>query len=175
MAWKGLARRLRLTSYFFGKRHGEEEYTPKTWSLSRIIYGPTQDATILADDYDGTFRRVPNTDDIAIPREMRATAAVLATGEAADDASRELMIQQDKATLKAKRNIQQDFTVVYLPPHFRYRMILFVTLLWSFGALCFGVSLALPVLLGRGFFGIIFKGKRMDEGWFDAELAELAS
>ncbi|KAF5384572.1 hypothetical protein D9757_007505 [Collybiopsis confluens] len=160
MVWKALARRLRLTSYFFGKRHGEEEYTPKAWSLSRIIQGPTQDATILADDYDGSFRRVPNTDDIAIPREMRATVAVIATGEPVDDASRDLMIQQDKATVKARRNIQQDFTVVYLPPHFRYRMILFVTLLWSFGALCSGLSLALPILLGRGFFGIIFKGKR---------------
>ncbi|KIK61982.1 hypothetical protein GYMLUDRAFT_198796 [Collybiopsis luxurians FD-317 M1] len=160
VVWKGLARRLRLTSYFFGKRHGEEEYTPKTWSLSRIIHGPKQDASVLADDYDGTFRRVPNTDDIAIPREMRATVAVDAAGEAVDDAARDLMSQQDKATLKARRNIKQDFTVVYLPPHFRYRMILFVALLWSIGAFCIGISLVLPILLGRGFFGIIFKGKR---------------
>ncbi|KIK50779.1 hypothetical protein GYMLUDRAFT_252678 [Collybiopsis luxurians FD-317 M1] len=38
---------------------------------------------------------------MAIPREMRATVAVDAAGEAVDDAARDLMSQQDKATLKA--------------------------------------------------------------------------
>ncbi|KAF9077991.1 hypothetical protein BDP27DRAFT_1310544 [Rhodocollybia butyracea] len=161
--WKGLARRLRLTSYFFGKRHGAEEYTPKNWSLSRIIRGPSKDAAdapVLVSDYDGTFRRVPNTDDIAIPREMPVTVAVLATGEPVDEAGRTLMTKQDAETIKAKRNIKDDFTVVYIPPYFRYRVIFFIFLLWSFGALCLGISLALPVLLGRGFFNIIFNGRR---------------
>lgn len=158
--WKGLAKRLRLTSYFFGKRYAEEEYTPKTWSLSLIIDGPSKNNPVLVSDYDGSFKRVPNTDDIAIPREMRATVTVTATGEPIGEAAKALMVRQDAETVKAGRHVKKDFTVVYLPPHFRYRMILFVFILWSFGALCLGVSLALPILLGRGFFGIVYKGKR---------------
>ncbi|KAE9399180.1 hypothetical protein BT96DRAFT_965714 [Gymnopus androsaceus JB14] len=158
--WKGLAKRLRLTSYFFGKRHGEEEYTPKTWSLSSIIYGPSKSSSVLASDYDGSFKRVPNTDDIAIPREMRATASVTATGEPFDDAARILIARQDAETIKASRSVNKDFAVVYIPPQFRYRMIFFVFIMWSFAAFCLGVSLALPILLGRAFFGIVFKGKR---------------
>ncbi|KAJ3818347.1 hypothetical protein F5880DRAFT_1491547 [Lentinula raphanica] len=158
--WKGLAKRLRLTSYFFGTRHAEEEYTPKKWSLSRFIYGPKQDPSVTLDDYDGSFRRVPNTDDLAIPRDIPATVAVTVTGEPFDEEAERLMIQQDMATVKAKHNIKHDFTVVYLPPHFRYRMILFIFVLWVFGALFLGLSLALPILIGRGFFGIVFKGKR---------------
>ncbi|KAJ3806308.1 hypothetical protein F5876DRAFT_80832 [Lentinula aff. lateritia] len=79
--WKGLARRLRLTSYLSGLRLAEEEYAPKKFSLSRIIYGPSKDTSILVEDYDGSFRRVPNTDDLAIPRDLPATVAVTATGE----------------------------------------------------------------------------------------------
>ncbi|KAJ3718891.1 hypothetical protein C8R42DRAFT_723411 [Lentinula raphanica] len=158
--WKGLAKRLRLTSYFFGTRHAEEEYTPKKWSLSRFFYGPKQDPSVTLDDYDGSFRRVPNTDDLAIPRDIPATVAVTVTGEPFDEEAERLMIQQDMATVKAKHNIKHDFTVVYLPPHFRYRMIFFIFVLWVFGALFLGLSLALPILIGRGFFGIVFKGKR---------------
>jgi E3 ubiquitin-protein ligase MARCH6 len=160
VVWKELSRRLRLSSYFFGKRYGEEEYTPKTWSLGRTIYGPTKDADVVAADYDGSFRRVPNTDDIALPREMRATVAVTAAGDPVDEAASKLMTEQNEVTTKVNRNVKQDFIVVYIPPYFRYRMILFVSMLWSVGALCAGISLVLPVLLGRGFFGIIFKGKR---------------
>ncbi|KAJ3995467.1 hypothetical protein F5050DRAFT_1767078 [Lentinula boryana] len=160
IVWKGFARRLRLTSYFFGARHREEEYTPKGWSVSRIINGPSQDAPVLIDDYDGFFRRVPNTDDIAIPRDIPATVAVTATGEPVNEEARNLMAQQDAETVKARHSIKKDFTMVYIPPYFRYRMILFVFILWTFGALCLGVSVALPILIGRGLFGIIFKGKR---------------
>ncbi|KAJ3916024.1 hypothetical protein F5877DRAFT_47423, partial [Lentinula edodes] len=160
VVWKGLARRLRLTSYFFGLRLAEEEYTPKKFSLSRIIYGPSKDASILVEDYDGSFRRVPNTDDLAIPRDIPATVAVTATGEPVNEEAMILMTQQDMETVQAKHSIRQDFTVVYIPPYFRYRMILFVLILWTFGALCLGISVALPILIGRGFFGMVFKGKR---------------
>ncbi|KAJ3809699.1 hypothetical protein F5876DRAFT_43374, partial [Lentinula aff. lateritia] len=160
VVWKGLARRLRLTSYFFGLRLAEEEYTPKKFSLFRIIYGPSKDASILVEDYDGSFRRVPNTDDLAIPRDIPATAAVTATGEPVNEEAMILMTQQDMETVQAKHSIRQDFTVVYIPPYFRYRMILFVLILWTFGALCLGMSVALPILIGRGFFGMVFKGKR---------------
>ncbi|KAJ3849605.1 hypothetical protein EV368DRAFT_67298 [Lentinula lateritia] len=101
VVWKGLARRLRLTSYFFGLRLAEEEYTPKKFSLSRIIYGPSKDASILVEDYDGSFRRVPNTDDLAIPWDIPATVAVTATGKPVNEEAMILMTQQDMETLSA--------------------------------------------------------------------------
>lgn len=160
--WKGLAKRLRLSSCLFGKRHGAEEYTPKRWSLSlsHVVHGPRQSSSVLASDYDGSFKRVPNTDKIALPREMCATATVKATGEPIDNTARLLIAHQDAETIKANRNVKNDFTMVYIPPQFRYRMIFFVFTMWSFVPFCLGVSLALPTLLGRAFFGMIFKGER---------------
>ncbi|KAE9390042.1 hypothetical protein BT96DRAFT_946431 [Gymnopus androsaceus JB14] len=120
--WKGLAKRLRLSSCLFGKRHGAEEYTPKRWSLSlsHVVHGPRQSSSVLASDYDGSFKRVPNTDKIALPREMCATAAVKATGEPIDDTARLLIAHQDAETIKANRNVKNDFTMVYIPPQFRW-------------------------------------------------------
>ncbi|KIK61961.1 hypothetical protein GYMLUDRAFT_243114 [Collybiopsis luxurians FD-317 M1] len=79
-------------------------------------------------------RLVPNTDGIAIPRGMRATVIVTAVDEPVDNAASELTLQQDNATLKARRNVEKNFTVIYLPPDLRCRTIPFVTLLWSIRA-----------------------------------------
>ncbi|KAL0574135.1 hypothetical protein V5O48_007824 [Marasmius crinis-equi] len=160
--WKYLAARLRLTSYFFGGRFGGEEFTPRRWSLN-IFRATTNHDAVLA-DYDGTFRRVPNTDHLALPRDMRATVAVSATGQPVDDAAKLLMAQQDAETLKAKRNVQDDYTIVYIPPHFRYRIIGFILLLWTVGSLCLGLSVLVPILLGRRFFKL-FTPKEVHDGY----------
>ncbi|KAJ8095074.1 hypothetical protein PM082_010293 [Marasmius tenuissimus] len=162
VVWKYLAARLRLTSYFFGGRYGAEEFTPRTWNFN-IFRARTAHDAVLA-DYDGTFRRVPHTDHLALPRDMRATVAVTATGQPVDDGAKLLMAQQDGETLKAKRNIQDDYTVVYIPPHFRYRIIGFITLLWIIGALCLGLSVSAPILLGRAFFRL-FTPKEVHDGY----------
>lgn len=162
VVWKYLAARLRLTSYFFGERHSAEEFTPRAWDFN-IFRARTSQNAVLA-DYDGSFRRVPNTDHLALPRDMRATVAVTATGLPADDTAKLLMAQQDAETLKAKRNILEDYTIVYIPPHFRYRIIGFIALLWTIGALCLGLSVSIPVLLGRAFFRL-FTQKEVHDGY----------
>jgi E3 ubiquitin-protein ligase MARCH6 len=83
---------------------------------------------------------------------MRATAAVSANGEPVDEAARELMVLQNAEAEKAKHNIQTDYTVVYIPPNFRWRIITFISLLWVIGAICIGFTVALPLSLGRSFF-----------------------
>ncbi|KAF9266796.1 hypothetical protein L218DRAFT_955901 [Marasmius fiardii PR-910] len=160
--WRYLAARFRLTSYFFGGRHGGEEFTPRGWSLN-IFRERTNRDPVLA-DYDGTFRRVPNTDHLALSRDMRATVAVTATGEPVDDAARLLMAQQDGETLKAKRVVQDDYTIVYLPPQFRYRVISFIATVWIVGALCIGLSVAVPIQLGRSFFKL-FTPREVHDGY----------
>jgi E3 ubiquitin-protein ligase MARCH6 len=149
--WKFLATRLRLTSYFFGGRHPVEECTPKHWKLN-LIRSNKMELGDTDSVRDGSFRRVPATDNIALPRDMRATAAVNEIGEPVDDAARELMTTQNAEAEKAKRIIKDDYVVVYIPPNFQYRVLFFIALLWVIGAMFLGVMFALPIQLGRSFF-----------------------
>ncbi|KAJ7780224.1 hypothetical protein DFH07DRAFT_729968 [Mycena maculata] len=148
--WKFLASRLRLSSYFFGGRHPHEEYS--SWHWSMII---SEDLTDPSNVKDGSFRRVPATDNISLPRDMRATAAVTEHGEPIDEEARGLIVMQDEETVKAKRVVHEDYIVVYIPPHFRYRVVLFIAIIWVLGAIFLGVVFALPIQLGRSFFGLV--------------------
>ncbi|TFK39450.1 hypothetical protein BDQ12DRAFT_704973 [Crucibulum laeve] len=148
--WKFLAARLRLTSYFFGGRHTVEEQAPKSF-LGHFIRN-TSELQDLESTIDGTFRRVPATDNLALPRDMRATAAVTEDGEPIDEAAKKLIDTQNAEAEKARRNIKDDYMVVYIPPYFRYRIICFIVLLWIIGAISLGVSVTLPIQLGRSFF-----------------------
>lgn len=160
--WKAIAARLRLTSYFFGGRYPSEEYTPKNW---RVFSLRLSDELVELDTIqDGTFRRVPATDNLALPRDMRATAAVTEDGEALDDEAKELMDLQNAEAEKAKRNIKDDYMVVYLPPHFRYRVLCFIALLWVIGAVLLGVTVALPIQLGRSIFEL-FTPREVHDGY----------
>lgn len=159
--WKFLAMRFRLTSYFFGGRHPEEEYTPKTWKA--LFFWSNMEMT-EDDTLDGSFRRVPATDNIVLPPDVRATVAVTAAGEPVGDDAMKLMSLQNAEAIKAKRAIKDDYTIVYLPPSPRYRLIGFITLLWMFGAIAIGFVVALPIQLGRGFFKL-FTSREVHDGY----------
>ncbi|KAF9522418.1 hypothetical protein CPB83DRAFT_112389 [Crepidotus variabilis] len=150
IVWKFLATRLRLNSYFFGGRHPQEEFTPKDWRDNFF-----RSDTFVADPdthLDGSFRRVPATDNLALPRDMRATVAVTAEGIPLDDAASKLMALQNIEAEKARRNVNEDYMIVYIPPNFRWRIITFIVLLWIVGAVFVGFAVAVPLSLGRSFF-----------------------
>ncbi|KAF5383819.1 hypothetical protein D9615_003736 [Tricholomella constricta] len=155
--WKALAKRLRLTSYFFGGRHPAEERS-KRWRL--FSSQPREEAPVA----DGSFRRVPATDNLALPRDMRATVGVTENGEPVDEQASQLMADQNAETEKAKRNINEDFMIVYIPPAFRYRVICFIALLWVIGAILLGLTVALPILLGRRVFEL-FTPRDVHDGY----------
>ena len=159
--WVFLATRFRLTSYFFGGRHPEEEYAPKTWRA--LLFWSNMEMT-EDDALDGSFRRVPATDNIALPRDMRATVPVTAAGEPVGDDAIKLMALQNAEAIKAKRSIKDDYTIVYLPPFLRYRIIGFITLLWILGAVFIGFGIALPIQLGRSFFKL-FTSREVHDGY----------
>lgn len=160
--WKFLATRLRLTSYFFGGRHPREEVTPKNWQDNFIREG--FHTVNEGDISNGSFRRVPAVDNVALPRDMRATVSVNAEGEPVDDEAKELMALQNAEADKAKRNVKVDFMIVYIPPHFRHRIICFIALLWMFGSVMLGLSVALPITLGRSFFRL-FTSRDIHDGY----------
>ncbi|KAJ7574391.1 hypothetical protein C8J56DRAFT_803140 [Mycena floridula] len=132
--WKFVARQFRLTSYFFGDRIPAEE-TPGAFSKS-----------------PGSYRRVPATDHIALPRDMRATASVNAHGFPTDETAKELIAMQNAEATKAKREIAKDYMIVYIPPHFAYRVFALSSIIWTFAAASLGMSIGLPIQLGRSFF-----------------------
>jgi E3 ubiquitin-protein ligase MARCH6 len=150
-AWKQLAKHLRLTSYMFGDRYPMEEFTPQhdSWASFIMTAVGIHDPRNM---HDGSFRRVPASDNVALPRDMRATAEVDANGEPVTDAAVGLIRLQNAEAEKAKRNFQSDYTVVYLPPHFRYRIMLFILALWIAFAVFVTTALSTPILLGRSFF-----------------------
>ncbi|KAJ7708893.1 hypothetical protein B0H17DRAFT_1174191 [Mycena rosella] len=160
--WKFLASRLRLSSYFFGGRYPHEEYTSKHWGT--LFVRLEEDLADPTNVKDGSFRRVPASDNISLPRDMRATAAVTEHGEPIDDEARRLIAMQNEEALKAKRAIHEDYMVVYIPPHFQYRVFLFIAILWVLGALFLGVTFALPIQLGRSFFGL-FVARTVHDGY----------
>lgn len=160
--WKLLTKQLRLTSYFFGERQADEEYTPQRWKFNP--FRPSEGLDDLNNIPDGSFRRVPATDNLALPRDMRATAAVTEQGEPIDEVAKALIAIQNAEAEKAKRNIKDDYMVVYIPPHFRYRVFCFIASLWIIGAVFLGVAVALPVQLGREFFKL-FTTRDMHDGY----------
>jgi E3 ubiquitin-protein ligase MARCH6 len=160
--WMILASKLRLSSYFFGGRYHQEEYTPNHWWSNFIR--PELDFDALTSLRDGTFRRVPATDDISLPRDMHATASVTEDGDPTDEEAQKLIAMQNEEALKAKRVVNDDYEVVYIPPNFRQRVFMFIAVLWVLGAIFLGVMFALPIQLGRSFFGV-FTAQHVHDGY----------
>ncbi|KAJ8086597.1 hypothetical protein PM082_005420 [Marasmius tenuissimus] len=125
-----LAARLRLSSYLFGGRHPDEEFTPPLRALVLGLFGSTVTRGPILAEYDGTFRRVSNTNESLVSGGGYRTIEVGARGEPVDEQGRLLMLKQDVATLKAGRKIEKDYVVVYLPLVFA---IVLSGLLWQFG------------------------------------------
>ncbi|KAH8991685.1 hypothetical protein EDB92DRAFT_1797968 [Lactarius akahatsu] len=161
--WKYLCAQLRLTSYMFGGRHPDEErgVSYSSW------WAPRNSGDEVAEGglhFHGSYRRVPNSDNVAVPRDMRATARVDVTGLPVDDEAQRLITAQDAEAEKAKRNPKDDYTVVYIPPHFQYRVALFIFALWVVGCVFITATVSMPILLGRGVFNL-FTRRQMHDGY----------
>ncbi|KZT70808.1 hypothetical protein DAEQUDRAFT_708092 [Daedalea quercina L-15889] len=153
--WKSLAAHLRLSSYMFGGRHPTEEYTPKRWSHK--LFGPTTLTRFELEELrDGVFRRVPNSDNVALVKDLPATAEVDANENPLNEEQARIIAAQNAEAEKHKRNIKNDYTVVYLPPQLKYRVAVFILSMWITGSLMLAIALGAPVLLGRLFFKLFF-------------------
>jgi E3 ubiquitin-protein ligase MARCH6 len=150
-----LAAHLRLSSYLFGPFSQDVPATDRPWPFSARD-SATEDTDI---NYvrDGTFKRVPATDNIALSKDMPAVVELDRYGEPADDESRALIAAQDAEAEKAKRDPFYDYTPVYIPPHFWRRLIACIFVLWSLAAAGLGVVLSAPILLGRATFRLVLE------------------
>ncbi|KAF4610509.1 hypothetical protein D9613_006687 [Agrocybe pediades] len=153
VVWKYLAARLRLTSYFFGGRHPHEEYKCK--GMIDNLFRRSSVVVNTQQPVDGTFRRVPATDHVALARDMPATVPVTAYGTPIDSKALQLMRAQDNEAAKAQRDVTKDYMIVYIPPHFRARIIAFICCMWGVGSVILGLATAMPLLIGRSFFRLL--------------------
>jgi E3 ubiquitin-protein ligase MARCH6 len=160
--WRYFTARLRLTSYMFGGRHDSEEHSSERRPWSQIFQ--SSGAKLTNRIRDGTFRRVPATDHIALPREMRATARVTEDGSPFDADARAVIEAQNAEAEKAKRIVKDDYAIVYLPPNFRERLIILILSLWLIGAGFLGLLFSAPILLGRAVFALTL-GREVHDGY----------
>jgi E3 ubiquitin-protein ligase MARCH6 len=151
--WRWAARQLRLTSYMFGGEHPAETQFVSTKNWLSSFWRET--ATPAKLEFRGGYRRVPAEDNIALPKELRATVAVDKNGDPLDDAGRRLLERQNAEAEKARRVVSEDYTIVYLPPHFRYRVILFIVGLWLAFSVVLVSCIAAPIHVGRAFFKLV--------------------
>ncbi|KAH9840035.1 uncharacterized protein C8Q71DRAFT_474546 [Rhodofomes roseus] len=147
--WKFLAARLRLSSYMFGGEYPMEEFTPRRW-LHRI-YTP-RFISRYEIKRDGTFKRVPNSDNVALVKDLPATADVDRSGIPLNDEQARIIAAQDAEAEKHKRNSKKDYAIAYFPPHLRYRLAVFILSVWIVGSVMLALVLGAPVLVGRMFF-----------------------
>ena len=141
---------LRLSSYMLGIRRPEEEGTHvrktwKDWLLCKRAASPLSGPVFVHKagsnmDFvkDGEFRRVPAIDGVKIVQK-RMLITVNEDGTPVDeDGAKGIKEQLEKG------NVDTNFTVVYVPPHFKTRILLFIYLLGFTGSLAIFSSIATP-------------------------------
>ncbi|KAG2220865.1 hypothetical protein INT45_004033 [Circinella minor] len=177
--WRAVSRHLRLTSFMFNGRYPEEEGTHvrKTfvaWLLRQKAPIDTNDA-VYSDvainnnhnenasvifKRDGTLARVPKHDSVPVPDHRRMIVPV-------DPINLEPLDENDKIlghpAAAESGDLENNTTIVYIPPKFRSRVAFFVFLMWVSGsALTCSLTVA-PLLLGRHVFEKYLSGTQVHD------------
>ena len=136
-----VARHLRLSSFLMGDRiAGQEGHLQGQTSFFARLLHPDLDPSDPDFVKDGDFRRVPNTDSLPMRKDQPMIMAVTEDNK---------LIAKDELDETAD---DPNYTVVYAPPNFRFRLYLFLVAMWAFAAL-FSISVTvLPLIFGRKIF-----------------------
>ncbi|KAG0243514.1 hypothetical protein BGW41_002054 [Actinomortierella wolfii] len=174
--WRKMSRLLRLSSFMYGKRgerfpeqEGHVEYrTWRAWLLQvqpaipdidqsvEEVTDPNAEAIFVR---DGGLYRVPNTDRILHLKDRRVLVPVDEEGNALDP-NEDLPGEVDPTTdgqfhirgiQRPPQDPKQDTVIVYGPPDFKRRLLLFVVLLWASVMVFCAASVLLPIMTGRLF------------------------
>jgi E3 ubiquitin-protein ligase MARCH6 len=163
--WEHAAHEFRLTSYLFGERYLEEEVASRfTWKRLPLIRdlgwvraledAPAGSLAVKEQVHDdGGFARVPASDTVIFPEDPKMKGQMLVptteAGSPFDQRGIDLIEAQNEAARKHHRNILDDYQIIYLPPNFMLRAILFIVYIWITGA-TMGITLfGTPILIGR--------------------------
>ena len=146
----------------FEERHPTEEATSK--GLFGFRPRHADGSGTRGAPRQGGWRRVPANDNVAIVRGMRATVEVTEDGIPVNDVEARLLKLQNAEAERQKRNIDEDYTIVYIPPYFKYRILTFILAVWTVCCVAIAAMLAGPVLLGRRFF-LLFTAREVHDGY----------
>ncbi|KAG8904942.1 hypothetical protein FRB99_000996 [Tulasnella sp. 403] len=146
--WKKTSKHLRLSAYMFGIRKPEEEQFDPRSPLARVL-GFLKWEESPATVFMGDFIRAPATDMLVLPPDEPALIRVNEQGEARTPRGATLKQLQDETCQKAGLSPEQAFTVVYIPPNFRLRILFFLLSFWCWGAMFVTSYLGVPVCVGR--------------------------
>lgn len=155
------SRQLRLTSFMFGGRKSEEEGTlvhHSWWAWIRRVKpnhypaeGSSQDMIGSEVSYlwDGQLLRVPRHDSVPIVDHRRMLVPVDNNSlEPIDDTERRL----GHPASSAPGGDEVNTIIVYSPPNFKRRVLIFVGFMWLTTSIAFCAMTVLPVIFGRYIF-----------------------
>ncbi|CEJ00887.1 hypothetical protein RMCBS344292_14929 [Rhizopus microsporus] len=162
--WHFASRQLRLTSFMFNVRMPDEEgrhvrKTLKAWILREKATIPTDefsDVGIDSDDNvvfkrDGMLMRVPKYDSVPVDPKRRMLVPVdPVTLEAIDEEER----RRGHPAAADTGDESQSTIVVYVPPHFKLRTIIFLLFMWFSISLFVCSVTVVPLLVGRLLFKV---------------------
>ncbi|KAI9301460.1 hypothetical protein BJ944DRAFT_271471 [Cunninghamella echinulata] len=184
--WQWASRQLRLTSFMFNGRPIEEEgthvrRTMKAWILREKAPIPTpsenDDNNVFSDvgimDNDGSstasvifqrngqLLRVPKLDTVPVVPHRRMLVPIdPITLEPIDEEERLAGIHP---AASQSGDEELSTTIVYAPPHFKLRLILFIALMWLSSSLLTCTLTVVPVCLGRIFFNAFITEKQVHD------------
>ncbi|KAL4910236.1 hypothetical protein BDW74DRAFT_144705 [Aspergillus multicolor] len=142
------ARFLRLSDFFFGEKHADEEgkssqpgdSAPPEESVTEIKNRHISFERVST-KRDGRFVRVPASDQVRIPKGSPVFVEVNEANERIDGKP-----DTDQG-LHGRLNNQ--FTKVYIPPSFRSRIATFIFFIWMFAAATGVGTTIIPLIVGR--------------------------
>ncbi|KAL4941109.1 hypothetical protein BDV06DRAFT_195222, partial [Aspergillus oleicola] len=157
------ARILRLSDFFFGERHSDEEggisLSRSNADHSTIENGQQNggDEKIVSPTprRDGKFVRVPASDQVRIPKGSPVFLEVTEANARVDGKPDNLQ------GLHGRGNNQ--FTKVYIPPFFRTRIAAFIFLIWMFAAATGVGSTIVPLVIGRKIMSYYVPGRPVND------------
>lgn len=157
---KILSRKLRLTSYLFGGRHNEEEMSQiyRNWKirLYALFSNNLREGEDMIYQQDGQLVRAPKHDSVPfVPGRRMLVPVDPITHEILDPEERRL---GHPATSNPGDDVTNT-TIVYTPPHFKQRIMVFLLLMWVSFSLVVSGTIAAPILVGRAIFRLVFPTK----------------
>lgn len=152
--WIWAAKRVRLSAFLMGDHQLDEQgYVPGPWTSQlrtwlRATPGLESHPEFV---HTGGYARVPADDHP--PRKTALVIATTAEGVPVDDEAVEALNKQEAAL--ATMTEKAAYTIVYIPPHLRRRVVALLGLLWVSCSLVVVGALIGPLLLGRGMLRVV--------------------
>lgn len=156
-AFVAMCRHLRLSSFIMNDPVPQEQGSVRYGSLSAMLRRAQPDYTkpLTQEQFaalekdpdaayfvkDGCFVRAPSTDSIQSPVDTSVKMFIVVNK---DDERLDGLSDDNPGQPEIR-----EYTIVYVPPHFRWRIALLLCYIWMFSIAAVGSATVLPLLVGK--------------------------